>query len=175
MFRNFKRYSAKKPLDVFLQGDRSKSGKKTDKIGIILDLDMMEKNFDLVAFRKELDVPNEVFRPIVYTKQKQVREKCGLEQFNGNNLGWKATFKKGSKEKEFQETDYALLLNYFKDPSPELLIFSASVRAQLKVGFPMAEKRLNNLELYIDPQDYRLFAKELKKYLAVMKEPIFEK
>lgn len=173
MFRNFKRYSAKKSLPIFLQGDRANSIEKSDKIGVLLDLDLMESDFDLATLRKELGVPFEVLNPIVYTKQKRIREKYSLEQFDGNNLGWKATFKKGSKEKKFQETNYALLLNYFVEPSPELMILSASVRAQLKVGFPQEEKHLNDLEFHIDPKDYRLFAKELKKYLAVMKEPIF--
>ena len=167
MLQKFKRFSAKKPVEVFLKGNRPEeiSG---DKVGIILDLDLMDREFSLGDFRKEMAFPYETFYPIVCSEQKPIPEKYSLEEFDAKHLDWNATFEIGSKEQLFQETSFGLLLNYFVEPSPELLILSASVKARLKVGFPLEEKRLNDLEIKVDPKDYKLFALELKKYLAVI-------
>lgn len=169
MLQQLKRYSAKQKIHFFLAENRQFPEEKSTKIGIILDLDLVGNNFDLVELRHELDFPYEDFYPIVHSSQKPIPEKYSLEEFDGKNLGWYASFKTGSKEQLFQEMEYDLLLNYFNQPVPELLILSASAKARLKVGFPLDEKRLNDLEIAVDPKNHQLFAKELKKYLAVMK------
>ena len=165
MLQQLKRYSAKKRLGGFLGKNRFFPKKKSTKIGVILDLDLLGNNFDLVELRHKLDFPYADFYPIVHCSQKPIPEKYSLEEFDGKNLGWNANFKTGSKEQLFQEMEYDLLLNYFTNPVPELFILSASAKARLKVGFPLEEKRLNDLEIAVDPKNHQLFVKELKKYL----------
>lgn len=169
MLQQLKRYSGQKKLKGFLRERSTNSEKKHQQTGIILDLDLMEKGFEVSTLRKELGFDGENFQFMVCGKSNPVSEKYSLETFDDKNLGWNGVFKTDSKERLFQEMEYKLLLNYFNQPSPELLIFSASVKANLKVGFPMAEKRLNDLEIAVDPKNYRLFATELKKYLTAMK------
>lgn len=169
MLRKIKLYTAKKALNVFLERNRPRLVGKREKIGIILDLDMMEEGFDCTDLRKEMDFSYNTCSFIVCSKQKFISEKYSLNQFDRNNLGWNGMLKEGSKEKLFQETSYDLLLNYFVNPSMEILIFSASIEANLKVGFPLSEKRLNDLEINVEPLEYEIFSRELKKYLASMK------
>ncbi len=168
MLRQLKRYSAKKPLASFLKGNRPIEPNDNKKVGIILDLDIVEQDFDLAELQKELNVPNENFSFIVFTSRKDFPEKYNLNAFHGKRLGWNATFEENSNERAFANTNYDLLLNYFVKPSDELLILSASSKAKLKVGFPLEERRLNDLEIHVDPKDYKLFIAELKKYLAVI-------
>lgn len=169
MFQRLKIYSAKKSVNGFLKGNKTSQAHQVDKMAVILDLDIVSEDFDLTDLREDLGFSYETFDFIICSKQKNSPEKYSLEHFDDNNLGWKAKFIEGSKEKGFQETNYKMLLNYYLAPSPELLVLSASVKANLKVGFPLAEKRLNNLEIDVDPKNHRLFIKELKKYMAMMK------
>lgn len=169
MLQQLKRYSGQKKLKGFLRERIPNSEKKHQPIGIILDLDLMEKGFEVPILQKELGFDGENFQFMVFGKNNPVSEKYCLETFDAKNLGWNGVFKTDSKERLFQEMEYKLLLNYFNRPSPELLIFSASVKANLKVGFPMDENRLNDLEIAVDPKNYRIFASELKKYLMAIK------
>lgn len=165
MLQHLKRYSAKKQMTSFLERNSSIESGHNQKLGIILDLDLMPVDFDLSEFRKELNVSYENFFPIISSQQKSLPEKYSLNTFNAKRLGWNATFEEGN-EREFANTTFSLLLNYFVNPSPELLILSATTKANLKVGFPLAEKRLNDLEIHANPRDYKLFIAELKKYLS---------
>ena len=152
----------------FLNGNRPKTANKNGKIGVILDLDLVPPDFDLAELRKGLNVDHVDFHSIVFTKKKSLPEKYYLNAFHGKRLGWNAVFEENGNEAVFVQTEYDLLLNYFTEPTPELLILSASVKAKLKVGFPLREKRLNDLELLVEPKNHRLFVSELKKYLTVM-------
>lgn len=169
MLKKIKLQTAKKALNVFLERNRTRSVKSGSKYGIILDLDIMAEKFDLADLRTEMGFSYEACNFMVCSKQKSIPEMYSLNQFDASNLKWNGTFVQESKEKLFQETSYDLLLNYFVNPSPEMLIFSASIEANLKIGFPLAEKRLNDIEINVDPMDYKIFCKELKKYLTSMK------
>ncbi|HET8839167.1 MAG TPA: hypothetical protein VFM82_09285 [Flavobacteriaceae bacterium] len=154
-------------MTSFLERNSSIESGQNQKIGIILDMDLMPADFDLAEFRKELNVSYENFYPIISSTQKNLPEKYSLNAFNAKRLSWKATFEEGN-EREFVNTTFTVLLNYFVNPSPELLILSAATKAKLKVGFPLEEKRLNDIEINADPKDHKLFISELKKYLDMI-------
>lgn len=168
MLQQLKRFSAKNAMATFLRRNCPKGVNEKKQIGIIFDFDIAASNFDLSEFRKELNVPYEDFFIIVTSKEKHLPEKYSLNLFDGKRLRWNATFEENGNEWNFAQRNYDILVNYFTNPTPEILILSASVKANLKVGFPLEEKRLNDLEINIEPKNHQLFLMELKKYIAVI-------
>lgn len=165
MFHKLKIYSAKRALRNRMNNWFSTKNSPSEKIGVLLDYDVIDEGFDIVKFRKDLGFSYENFEFLICAKNKKIADKYSLDQFNGQNLGWKGVFNEGSREKKFQDTKYKMVLNYFVAPPPEMLLLSASLNAKYKVGFPSEYKDLNNVEINVNPKDVFLFTQELKKYL----------
>lgn len=167
MLQKLKIYSAKRALKK--RGAKSFASQgEAVKVVMLVDIDSVGEGFDVINFRKELGISYEDFDFLIYSKKKQIDEKYSLDHFGVNNLGWKANFVEGSKERNFQETKYKIIVNYFVSPPPELWVLSASVQADLRIGFPMENGSMNHIEINVDSKDYQLFTQELKKYLGTI-------
>ena len=162
-----KKYYAQKLVQQGLANHRPSSVKELTKVGVILtkkELAFLEHS----AFAKVLDLKKEQLFFMVFSTSKEVSENPQISFFYKNELTWKGTFKKESEVHLFQQKKYDLLINYVDEVNLELLLLSASVQANLKVGFPLEENSLNDLDIKENLENSKQFLNELKKYLSVI-------
>ncbi len=87
--------------------------------------------------------------------------------FNSSTVTWAGTFSDENIEK-FVQTDFDLLINYYDQRKPVLLLVSSLSKANFKVGFATIDKRVNNLIIDASAEEYSVFDQELFKYLKIL-------
>ena len=87
--------------------------------------------------------------------------------FNTSDVTWNGTFSDEKIEK-FIESDFDLLINYYDQKKPVLMLVSSLSRANFKVGFATIDKRVNNLIIDASAEEYSIFDQELFKYLKIL-------
>ena len=69
---------------------------------------------------------------------------------------------------EFISDEFDLLINYYDEEKPFLLLLTNNSKAKFKVGFSAVDKRLNHLLINIALEDYKGFTHELFRYLKIL-------
>ncbi|WP_121665579.1 DUF6913 domain-containing protein [Mesonia aquimarina] len=162
-----KKYYSRKIVQQSLANHRPSSVKELKKVGVILS----QTEFDFLdhsAFAKTLNIKKEQLFFMIFSASKEVTKNPQISFFSKKELTLNGTFKKESEVRLFQQKKYDLLINYFSEINLELLLLSASIQANLKIGFPIEENRLNDLDIKENPKNWQQFLNELKKYLSVI-------
>ncbi len=88
-------------------------------------------------------------------------------KLESSHLNWKAQIT--NKEViEFLEKDFDLLVNYYDVEKAILLVVTHQSNAKFKVGFSSIDKRLNNLMITTNLENYKVFVEELFRYLKIL-------
>jgi len=137
------------------------------KVGLIVD----ESNFTETSALKQEIISNGisesnikviVFRNVVNSKMIYAELTFGLKDLN-----FKSKFTK-QPINEFIEEEFDLLINYFEEGKPFLLLLGHRSKAKFKVGFSAVDNRLNHLLINIEQENYKGFTKELFRYLKIL-------
>lgn len=167
----FKHKSGVKHLRQQLQKPRETVDRSSgiQAIGVIVDLDKFtnpEQFYELIdAFSLR---PNAV-KIIGYKRFYDKNSPYATPVFSDKDLGWNGAIE-NSYALEFLNREYDLLINYFTEDNLVMQLMSIKTRARIRVGFSGVDPAYNDLILGVDPADFGLFKKELKKYLAVLNE-----
>lgn len=167
----FKHKSGVKYLRQQLQKPREAVGRASgiQAIGVIVDLDKFtnpEQFYELIeAFSLR---PNAV-KIIGYKRFYDKNSPYATPVFSDKDLGWNGAIE-NSYALEFLTREYDLLINYFTEDNLVMQLMSIKARARMRVGFSGVDPVYNDLILGADPEDFRLFKKEMKKYLAVLNQ-----
>ncbi len=167
----FKQKSGAKYLRQQLQKPREGVGRASgiQAIGVIVDLDKFtnpEQFYELIdAFSLR---PNAV-KIIGYKRFYDKNSPYATPVFSDKDLGWNGAIE-NSYALEFLTREYDLLINYFTEDSLVMQLMSIKARARMRVGFSGVDPVYNDLILGADPADFRLFKKEMKKYLTVLNQ-----
>ena len=138
-------------------------------VGVILDLDVFttpEVFYDLIdtyGLR-----PNAV-KIIGYKRFYDKNSPYATPVFSDKDLGWNGDIE-NSYALEFLGREYDLLINYFNQNNLLMQLMSIKSKARMRVGFAEVDSEFNDLILGCDIQDFKVFMKELQKYLVVLKE-----
>ncbi|MBW2961193.1 DUF6913 domain-containing protein [Mesonia aestuariivivens] len=163
MFQKLKIKSAKKYIENCVYGHRPKAVNNIEKLGVIVDENILNK----ISFEKLkssfLQIGEQV--EIILFSEKDSED---LKSFKKRDLGWKGVFKQTTEARRFQQNHFDVLINYFEETKPELILLGASTSANLKVGLAQQDKKLNDLQINVDALEVNLFLKELKKYIAII-------
>jgi hypothetical protein len=62
------------------------------------------------------------------------------------------------------------LISYYDVEKPALLLTTHYSKALFKVGFASVDKRLNHLLIETTAENYKIYLKELFKYLKILKK-----
>ena len=137
------------------------------KVGLIVDA----SNFTETELLKqeiisngisENDIKVIVFRDVLNSKVIYSEPTFGLK-----DIDFKSKFTK-QPINQFVEEEFDLLINYFEEEKPFLLLLAHRSKAKFKVGFSAVDNRLNHLLINIEKVNYKGFTKELFRYLKIL-------
>lgn len=165
MLQKLKINSAKKVIEEKLLSRRPKAVKNLQKVGVIIDADLLQ-NIKLKTIKKAFQSFSGSVTFIILSET----EIEGEQFFKRKDLAWKASFKPETAANKFQQQEFDLLINYFQEVKPALLVLSGSTSAKLKAGFSIEEKQMNDLEINVKPEEVDIFTSELKKYLSIINQ-----
>jgi hypothetical protein len=103
-----------------------------------------------------------VYRNVIKKKEEYSQAIFGLKDLN---LNCEFTHQ---EIKDFISEEFDLLINYYAEESPFLLLLTHNSKAKFKAGFSAVDKRLNHLLINIDLEDYKGFTRELFRYLKIL-------
>lgn len=169
MLSKLKQKLTAKIVDELFEAHRPQSVSDLKKVAVIVDVSLFGREFQLSEFLKAFDLKEASVYPILFSSEKNTIDK-EAKVFSKKDVSWLGKLKAETDAEEFIQQEYDVLINYFQQESHELFLLSASVKAKLKVGFQMNEKRLNDFELLESPKKTRLFAVEMKKYIPLINQ-----
>jgi hypothetical protein len=169
MFLNYiKRFLLKKILKKQLCNVKEESlTSPITSVGLIVDERWF---FETNVLKKEIisnGIAENNIKIIAYKEVLKNKEASEIPSFGWNDLNLKSEFTKQSIN-DFLAKEYDLLINYYKEEDPLLLLLSQKVKAKFKVGFSSVDKRLNHLLINIDLENYKGFTQELFRYLKIL-------
>ena len=144
------------------------SNKKIESVGVILNLNEFSDLENFQKFCDDLGVKRTNTKIIVFVAdEKLATESLWEVTITPKDFGWKGTLK-NSDLKSFVDTNFDVLISYYKENCIELNIITAQSKARFKVGLSGIDDRLYDLILDVHPKEFSLFKRELHKYLTVL-------
>jgi hypothetical protein len=145
------------------------SGTSIKKVAVILD----EK---LSGFKNEIKETlvrqNIIDRQITFITYKSKLNKGEIPQFDEitpKDINSSGVFHTG-RMNWYLETKFDLLINFYDEANPIMMMFTQLTKADFKVGFATTDKRLNHLVINTKSKDVSVFMDELIKYLQILKK-----
>jgi len=137
------------------------------KLGLIVD----ESNFTATAALKQEIISNGIsennIKIIVYRDDVKSKEVYLEPTFGFKDLNLKSEFTK-QPIKDFLAEEFDLLISYFEEEKPSLMLLAHRSKAKFKVGFSAVDNRLNHLLINIRKENYKGFISELFRYLKIL-------
>lgn len=119
--------------------------------GLAEGLNIKKENIEIIAFKSQINKDEDVFSP-TYTLK---------------HLGWKGTIKEPTLKK-FLNTEFDLLISYYKNDITPLKLLTVASKSKFKVGILETDERINDLIIKTEIDDFKTFTSELKKYLNIL-------
>ncbi|MEZ7498020.1 hypothetical protein QO200_04640 [Flavobacterium sp. Arc3] len=169
MFLNYiKEFSVKKILKNSLQNVKSNSVSGIIKtVGVIID----QRHFlETNAFINELianGILEENIEVVVYREAVKKSTNNVRATFSSKHLEWNAEIDNPAVN-DFIDKEFDLLISYYDVEKAILLIVTHNSKAHFKVGFSAIDKRLNNLMINTNTENYKVFTRELFRYLKIL-------
>ncbi|WP_348823293.1 DUF6913 domain-containing protein [Flavobacterium aestuarii] len=117
----------------------------------IISNGILEENIKVIAFRDDF-------------KKKEIY----LEPtFGLHDLNFKGEFC-NQVIKDFISDEFDVLINYYIEEKPFLMLLTNNSKAKFKAGFSAVDKRLFHILINIGSDDYKGFIKELFRYLKIL-------
>ncbi|SDB43568.1 hypothetical protein SAMN03097699_1326 [Flavobacteriaceae bacterium MAR_2010_188] len=168
ILKSFKIKSNQKFVERLLKARTAAvSRKKIKSVGVILYLDEFA---DFEAFRvffTSIDIRDNRVKIVAYSELDRDNEQLWDTFFNAKDFGWKGKLNRQELQ-EFVDSEFDLLISYYKSDILELNNMTAQSRANFKVGIADYDQRMYDLIIDVAPKDFNIFAVELKKYLNVL-------
>ena len=138
-------------------------------VGCIVDLDMFEETSVFYEFLEEFSLAPNAVKIIGYKNFYDKNSPYSTPVFSDKDLGWGGKIE-NSYALEFLYREYDLLINYYTEDKLLLRLMSLKTKAKIKVGFGEANNNLNDLIFNTFINDFKIFKKELGKYLIALNE-----
>ena len=144
------------------------TSKKIESVGIILNTTEFD-DFELFRdFFQELKLNPNKIKIIAFVEDHNLIESSIELLFSEKQIGWQGKIKDNSLQ-AFLNTNFDMLISYYKNDNLELNLVSALSKANFKVGLSNQDERLYDLILDVKTTNFELFKKELIKYLTILK------
>ncbi len=169
MFLNYlKGFSVKKILKNSLLNVKSSSFSGNVKtVGLVIDESHFANSQLLVEEFVANGIAKENIGLLLYKSKSNVDFASVVTKLNSSHLNWKGQIKNQSVN-DFIATDFDLLVNYYDVEKAILLVVTNESKAKFKVGFSTIDKRLNNLMINTNQENYTVFVQELFRYLKIL-------
>ncbi|WP_353778543.1 hypothetical protein [Winogradskyella sp. 3972H.M.0a.05] len=140
---------------------------KVKTIGVLLNL---EEYDDFESFRlyfKELGLTSPKSKVAAFVNDEKKINNLWDTYFIPKNFGWKGKVNSIDLQ-TFLDTEFDVLISYFKSDILELNLITALSKAKFKVGLSGVDERLYDLIIDVEVRQQEVFKLELKKYLTVL-------
>jgi len=142
---------------------------KINSIGIIIDETQKEYKKELLKNIAESGIKLNQLQILTYkdkVKKKEITEELC---FSGSDISLSGTIKK-KEVADFLATPFDVLVNYYDENKPELLLATTQSKAKFRAGLDEVDYRANNFIVKTDAKETKLFTNELFKYLRILKK-----
>ena len=170
IFKAFKTKSNQKYINKLLSARRvAVRNAKMKKVGVILNVAEFS---DFEAFRqyfKTLGIQQANTKIIGFVEDPKDSNDLWDTYFNPKDFGWKGKINNIDLQ-AFINTEFDVLISYYKGNQIELNLITAVSKADFKVGLTNHDDRFYDLMIDIKTNQFSVFKTELKKYLTVLKK-----
>jgi len=169
MFLNYiKDFFAKKFLKNRLRNVKSIASTETiQTVGLLVDESYFSEKEALVKELIANGISEENIKVIVYRDKFKKNEVCTYPTFGAKHFNWSAEITDVAVI-DFVNEKFDLLINYYDVEKAILLFITHHSKAEFKVGFSSIDKRLNQLMINTNAENYKVFTHELFRYLKVL-------
>jgi len=170
ILKGFKEKSNKKYLNKLL---KNRQGYLNDdevaSLGVILNIDEIDdfEIFNRLAAYIKIR-PNRL-KIIAFSSSKKEDLNTWDDCYNPKDFGWKGVIK-NAELKNFLNTEFDVLISYYKTEILELKLITAQSKARFKIGILQSDERLNDLIIKTNIKQFELFKEEVFKYLTILKK-----
>ena len=169
MFLDFiKSFVLKKTLKKSLCNVKDESlGSPIIRIGLIVD----ESYFtETVALKQQIisnGISEDNIKIIAFRDVIKSKEVFSEPTFGVKDVNFKSEFTQESIN-QFISEEFDLLISYYNEEKPFLLLLTHKSKAKFKVGFATVDNRLNHFLINIGLENYKGFTSELFRYLKIL-------
>lgn len=168
IFKAFKAKSNQKYINKLLSARRvAVSNAKMKKVGVILNVSEYSEFESFRQYFKSLGLQQANTKIIGFVEDPKDSNDLWDTYFNPKDFGWKGKINNIDLQ-SFVDTDFDVLISYYKANKLELNFVTAVSKANFKVGLTTHDDRLYDLMIDIKTNEFSLFKSELKKYLTVL-------
>lgn len=170
ILKGFKEKSNQKFINRLIDTRRATlSSKKIESVGIILNLIEFDDFETFRIFFEGLKINPNKIKIVGFTDDIKLVESSIELLYTEKQVGWKGKIK-NNELISFINTNFDVLISYYKQDSLELNLVTASSKANFKVGLSNNDERLHDLILDINPNKFDVFRQEFIKYLTILKK-----
>jgi len=168
ILKRFKDKSIQKYVNKLLN-QRTVSIKKGEikTVGVLLNAYEFADVEMFYEFLRGLDIQQARTKIVSYVSDPKASKELWGAYFSQNHIGWKGKISHPDLQ-IFVDTEYDLLLCYYKEPHLELDLIAAQSNANLKVGITKEKSDFFDLIIEVQPHEFKTFGSELTKYLNVL-------
>jgi hypothetical protein len=169
MFLNYiKDFSVKRILKNSLQNSRSNPDSSTIKtVGLLVDETYFLETKALVTSLLSQGVLESNIDVLIYKDKLKKNKAQSFPAFSASDLGWNATID-STVANDFIAQEFDLLISYYDVEKAVLLLVTHQSKAKFKVGFTAIDKRLNDLMINTNAENYIVFTHEIFRYLKIL-------
>ena len=169
MFLNYiKEFSIKKTVKNSLLNVKSSLDSGTIKtIGLLIDESYFSEINLLVNELRLNGILEENIEVLVYRNRLKKNKSISQATFSSKDLNWNATISNPAVN-DFVNKEFDLLISYYDIEKAILLVVTNESKAHFKVGFSSIDKRLNDLMINTNAENYKVFTHELFRYLKIL-------
>lgn len=169
MFYNIiKNFFLKKNVTKRLTSENSfASNEKVITVGILVDESYFSETNQLIERIVSQGIDANNISVLVYKDKIKKKEEIKEPFLTIKNISLSGEITK-PEVKNFVETPFDLLINYYDVSKSSLLLLSVKSKAKFKVGFDTVDKRVNHFIIKSLVENFNEFVLELFKYLKIL-------
>ena len=166
----FKDRSNKKFINKALESRSSLvSDSKIQTVGIILNIGEFKDYDKLRLIFQNYGVNENKIKFIAFLSENDTKLNNWDSYFEKKDFGWNGLINNLDLQ-EFIDTEFDVLISYYKRDNLELNYATACSKANFKGGLSNHNQNLNDIIIDISPNFIDIFGKELEKYLTGLKK-----
>jgi hypothetical protein len=168
-FKTVKKYFLKKQIEKHLKVPFPKKEISDFKtVGVLVNTEEFENTESFSGLIEALEILNKDLKLIVYREEKRNLPTFEQNKFSSKDFSWNGILNKPAVE-EFLDREYDIFIGYYSKRNPYLDYVTSKAKAQIKVSFHGADKRLFDIIFKIEINQYTVFEQELAKYISIFK------
>jgi len=168
MFEKLKRRSLQRQTEKNLfKRDFSQRNNSLKTMGFLVDEKITKDYEDLYSFAKRLNIQTKDVKIFFFEEVKKKTPTLQQNMLSNKDFSFTGELL-NQNAKEFLDIPFDVLVGYYSGKNEFLDLMVSASNSKFKVGVKGSDKRLFDLIIDIEPQQFQKFNDELKKYLKIL-------